>query len=109
MEISQIRLINLTKVLNEHFAGEKVRLAEAIGVAPSNISRYYNKNERDRRKIADDTARAIERAVNLHTGWMDVLHTSDEDATLDKIIDILKPMNENRKRAILAFLQSENR
>jgi hypothetical protein len=74
MDISEIRLNNLNKVLDEHFQGVKAHLANAIGVSPNNFSRYSSTNPKHRRTISDDIAREIERVIDLPRGWMDVAH-----------------------------------
>lgn len=74
MDITKIRLQNLELVLDKHFHGRKVDLANAIGVSPNNISRYYSANPDHRRSISDETARALENALGLGYGWMDVAH-----------------------------------
>lgn len=76
MDISTIRLRNLDYVIGHYFQGKKAHLAEAMGVSPNNISRYYSANASHRRAISDEAARSIERAVGLTRGWMDVLHAS---------------------------------
>jgi plasmid maintenance system antidote protein VapI len=75
MDISTIRLSNLDYVIGHYFQGKKAHLAEAMGVSPNNISRYYSANASHRRAISDDAARSIEKAVGLNRGWMDVAHS----------------------------------
>lgn len=79
MDIYLIRLNNLKTVLEQDFGDKQVLLANAIGVAANNISRYFSGNQKHRRNISDETARAIEAATGRPFGWMDIHHGQDMD------------------------------
>ena len=74
MNIAEIRLINLTRIIDEVFDKQKAPLARKIGVSPNNISRYYSKKEGDRRNISDATAKLIEDVAGKPEGWLSQMH-----------------------------------
>lgn len=84
MDIDQIRLANLQAVLDHHYRGVKSHLAEDIGVAANNISRYFSANPDHRRTVSKETARAIEKAAGLPNGWMDVPHADGDGIDLNR-------------------------
>lgn len=103
MDISEIRLNNLRLVLAGHFGGVKAELARAMGVAPNNISRYFNANPRDRRNVADRTARAIEKAICKPKGWMDTPHPANEELII-KINQKMESMPPEKLKKLSEFV-----
>lgn len=79
MDINQIRLNNLTIILDEKFNGVRAALARKMEIAPNNISRYYSDNPKDKRNISDDAARLIESAAGKERYWMDRAHDADNE------------------------------
>ncbi|MBB3142219.1 LexA family protein [Halomonas organivorans] len=70
MNIADLRRDNLRALLNERFEGKKAALAHAIEREPSYISRCLS-DKAHRKKIGEDFARHIEKALALPNGWMD--------------------------------------
>ncbi|MDR0189744.1 S24 family peptidase [Pseudomonas yamanorum] len=75
MKISDTRLQNFRRVLAE----KKLRLtdiAEMMGKAPAQVSAFGGKNPT--KGIGDRIAREIEKALRLHTGFLDMPYGMDE-------------------------------
>lgn len=69
MKISDTRLQNFRRVMTE----QKLRLtdvAELLGKAPAQVSAFGGKNPT--KGIGDQIAREIEKALNLHNGYLDM-------------------------------------
>lgn len=84
MEIKSTRLKNLQVVLDQDFGGKKSRLADAMGVAPNNISRYFSENPEHSRTVSDEAARRIEEVTGRPRGWMDHSHEADGGVDLNR-------------------------
>ena len=95
MNISQIRLLNLTSIIKEEFGDNKSLLAKKMGVAANNFSRYYSANPRDRRNISDEAAEDIERAAGKPPGWLSKEH--NEPAHFERLRDIMSSLDEDEQ------------
>lgn len=73
MEINQIRLFNLSYVIDREYNGVKAGLASAINKNSSYVSRWYSASS-ERRNISTETARDIEQKINYAKGWLDNPH-----------------------------------
>ena len=75
MKISDTRLQNFRRILTER----KLRLtdiADRLGKAPAQVSAFGGKNPT--KGIGDQIAREIERALNLHNGYLDMPYGLNE-------------------------------
>lgn len=100
MDIKEIRLKNLTYVLEKHFDGVKARLARRMNIPPNNLSRYFADNPQHRRNIGDETARMIEDAIGKPKGWMDHPH-NPEDEKLEVICEEIKDFSDREYAELL--------
>lgn len=75
--IEEIRRDNLLRVIEEDFDGVKSRLAEALGVQPAQITRYFVEGTHGR-NVGSDIARRIESITARPEGWMDAEHLDTE-------------------------------
>lgn len=66
--MKEVRRQRLEKLLKERFGGSQKELAVAIGRSPAQISQWLSRF----RNISEDSARAVEVALQLPLGWMDV-------------------------------------
>lgn len=76
------RLINVEKIIDERFSGNKSRFADAIGKNASYVHRWFMK-EGDRRNISNATARQIEETLKLPKSWLDNDHDNTDDLEID--------------------------
>lgn len=72
------RLINVEKIIDERFNGNKSKFADAIGKSASYVQRWFMK-EGDRRNISNTTARQIEEMLKLPNSWLDNDHEHRDD------------------------------
>lgn len=80
MDNRQINLINLRKLIDERFSGNKAAFARDLGVAPNVVSRWFADTKKDNsRAISRSYARKIEEKHGLEEGWMDILHYQNYD------------------------------
>ena len=79
MDVKEIRLNNLNKLINEF--GSINELANAINSSPSYISQL--KNGSGNKSMGDKYARNIEVAIKKPHGWMDKDHDSDPFSHFD--------------------------
>jgi len=105
MDVKKVRVERLRELLRNH-GGKKVTLAHALKKAPAQVSQWLN----GVRGISEDTAREIERAARLPTGWMDqpvgglssepepVYHAQKDDVALS---DVLKHGTADDRRRVL--------
>ncbi len=78
MEIKTIRLANLLEFLKRY---ESIKeFADKVGIAPAYISQI--KNQADGRAMGSNTARRLEKALNLQDGYMDQLHGESVSSTV---------------------------
>lgn len=87
MDNAQIRLQNITAVLQKRFGGKKVSLAEAIGKNPVIVQRWFSSGK-GHRNLGDKVAREAEDKLNLPRGWLDHIHEEFydlEDNPLEKV------------------------
>ncbi len=90
--IDEIRRANLEMVIEREYGGVSLRLAEAMGIPQTQITRCTS-NAASRRNVGDKLARDIERAAGLPVGWMDCVH--DE---MDDVYDILNGLPSDRRQ-----------
>lgn len=83
MRIEELRLLNLTYLIDTDFGGNKAAFAAHINKNPSYVSRWYSKSDKHKRNIGGDTARDIEKACGYQDGWLDANHAliRDNDAS----------------------------
>ncbi|NKF21550.1 LexA family protein [Solimonas marina] len=88
-DINDIRRENGNRILTEVFGGKRTRMAAAIGVQQSYVSKILNKDAKGARNIGDDLARRIEEVSGKPRNWLDHKHGKVVDAIEDKsrIID----------------------
>lgn len=83
--IAEIRKNNLIYILEHHYKGKQKRLADALGVAPSMISRYLSpKDLKSHRELTDPMSRKIEYVTKISKYWMDVDHLKEGHAGSEK-------------------------
>ncbi|WP_110693319.1 S24 family peptidase [Salinicola halophyticus] len=70
MDIYDIRRTNLQSLLDDRFKGKKARLADAIDRQSSYVSRCLSTGTH-RKRIGEDFARHVEKALGLANGWLD--------------------------------------
>lgn len=75
MKISDTRLLNFRRIVSD----KKLRLtdvAELLGKSPAQVSAFGGKNPT--KGIGDQIARELEKALKLHTGYLDMPYGLDE-------------------------------
>ena len=82
METTQIRLENVTEILNSRFGGKKSALASAVDKSPVIIQRWFSEGDKGR-NIGRKTARELEEALALPFGWLDNKHDDMNDLIVD--------------------------
>ncbi len=70
MDNAQIRMENISAILEKKFSGKKVSLANAIGKNPVIVQH---------RNLGDKVAREVEDKLSLPHGWLDHLHGEHHD------------------------------
>jgi hypothetical protein len=71
MDIYSRRVANLDRLIAERYEGNQASFADAAGLKPPQVNRWLSKTTSDPRRITENSARGIERAIGLPTGWMD--------------------------------------
>jgi ABC-type antimicrobial peptide transport system permease subunit len=111
MDIYEIRLENLEKILAEDFSGNKSKLAELLGRQPSSISRYWSKSKDNYRRIENDAAREIEQKTGRTKHWMDTRHTSvsyqNGENDINQLIEYFQNSDSSGKKHILSTAKHE--
>ncbi|PSJ23596.1 XRE family transcriptional regulator [Halomonas sp. ND22Bw] len=92
MNIADRRRDNLKALLNDRFEGKRAALAHAIEREPSYISRCLS-DKAHRKKIGEDFARHIEKALGLAQGWLD---REPETATASNVQEAPQPIRYHR-------------
>ena len=82
MENSQIRLENVTSILNARFKGKKVAMADALDKNQVVVQRWFSTGK-GARNIGDKAAREIEDKLGLVRGWLDNVHDNNNDLEPD--------------------------
>jgi len=75
MDIYEVRRRNARTILATDFEGNNTKLAEALGIEPTYISRWWSSNPNQRRNIGSNMARKLERAGHRRKFWLDQDHT----------------------------------
>lgn len=68
MDMNEIRRTRLRKLIDEHFGGVVLRLAERLQKKPPQVHRWLAENGQG---IHETSAREIERLCHMPTGWLD--------------------------------------
>ncbi|WOO48284.1 helix-turn-helix domain-containing protein [Hafnia alvei] len=77
--ITEIRKNNLIYVIERYYDGKQYRLANALGIAPSMISRYLSsKDLKSHRELTDPMSRKIEYITKISKYWMDIDHLKED-------------------------------
>lgn len=83
--IAEIRKDNLIYIIERYYNGKQKLLADALGVAPSMISRYLSpKDLKSHRELTDPMSRKIEYVTRISKYWMDVDHLKEGHAESEK-------------------------
>lgn len=100
--IQDIRRANLDRVLALAWGGKGARLAKALGVSQTVLSRI--KSETDtRRDMGNELARRIEEVSDLPSGWMDERHDTDDASALAEKIRGLDPVERQMVELIVSL------
>ena len=86
MNIHEIRLQNLEKLIEKH--GSAAKIASKIGSAPSVFS-VIRSDKHPHKNMGSGMARRIEVALGLHEGWMDQRHDVIQEHSYDHNAEIL--------------------
>lgn len=78
MDIDDIRLTNIDHAIKSHCGGVRSELARRLGREPTSIARWWLKSKH-RRKVGYDSAREIEKALGIPSGWIDQSHDNLND------------------------------
>ena len=78
MDIDDIRLANIEAAIKAHCGGVRSALARKIGRDPTSIARWWL-TSKHKRKVGYESAREIEQALGIPTGWIDQLHDNAND------------------------------
>jgi len=70
-ELKAIRRANVARLLDEY---GQTRLSELTGIAPALLYQLGRAKGKSQRNVSDRHARAIEQALGLSPGWMDIDH-----------------------------------
>lgn len=76
--IQTIRIKNLEQLIDNEFGGVRSRLADALGVPRSQISRLFSSSEGSRKNLGENLARKIEAASGVPEGWLDINRSLEE-------------------------------
>jgi hypothetical protein len=70
-ERKAIRRANVVRLLDQY---GQTRLSELTGIAPALLYQFGRAKGKSKRNVNDNYARAIEQALGLSPGWMDIDH-----------------------------------
>lgn len=83
--IADIRKNNLIYIIERYYHGKQKLLANALGVAPSMISRYLSsKDLNSHRELTEPMSRKIEYVTKISKYWMDIDHLNKEHTASEK-------------------------
>lgn len=88
MNIKEVRLHAVRRLITELFGGNKAAFADAIGRPRPNVYRLLSDSATDKRGIGEELARAIERRLALMDDALDIPPLSSEQT--EEIISALK-------------------
>lgn len=102
-DIGEIRRINALSLIASHFGKKKSKLAAALGIQPSYVSRMLLSGSSGARGIGDDMARRIEEAAGVPKNWLDQAHDHLGPAPQEKdpLTTVLKPAMPTRGKVPL--------
>lgn len=100
--IQDIRRANLEKVLANKWGGKGARLAKALEVSQTVLSRIKSTTD-TRRDMGNELARRIEEVSALPSGWMDERHDIDEATELAERIRALDPVERQMVELIVSL------
>lgn len=76
MNVKNIRLINLRRLIKTSFAGNAGQCADKLEIKRPQLNRWVTPNEDARQGISEESARTIEKKLGLQDGYLDKLHGS---------------------------------
>lgn len=76
-EQKTIRRANVARLLDQY---GQTRLSEMTGIAPALLYQLGRARGKSKRNVSDRHARAIEQALGLSPGWMDIDHGRSREA-----------------------------
>lgn len=103
IETNEIRRLNLQYVIDKNFNGVKLKLAQALEVEGTSVSRWFSKSKQ-RRTISGDSARHIESVVGYERGWLDVPHSELWTLSVNELFDLELSYTEESDSALTASL-----
>lgn len=108
MDIKKIREINLRKAIE--IAGSAAKLCDQADIAASYVSSILSPTHKA--SLGNKLARKIESSLNVHEGWMDIIHPdsseidiSEESKQQDKkYLELLHLLDGEQKKEILELI-----
>ena len=87
METDEVRRLNVQYVIDENYEGVKLKLAQALEIEGTSVSRWFSKGKQ-RRAISVDSARRIESVSGYDRGWLDVPHSQLWELNAKELFDL---------------------
>lgn len=98
-DIGEIRRMNALSLIGSNFNGKKSRLAEALGIQPSYVSRMLVSGSKGERGVGDEMARRIEEVAGKPRNWLDQDHEHLPSAEAkNPLTTVLRPAMPTRGR-----------
>lgn len=104
MDTRRIRVARIRSLIASRFGGNASKLADAIDVKASQLSRWITPNEEARQAIAEASARAIESKLGLPTGYLDQHHDFLNNPKVFEIAQHLSSWPDEKLDALVAVL-----
>jgi plasmid maintenance system antidote protein VapI len=86
-EVRQRRLARLERLRDERFEGNARLLANAIKRSPSQVSQWFT----GVRTMTEESARHIERSLNMPPGWLDTAEITESAAAAERSVTEVIP------------------
>jgi plasmid maintenance system antidote protein VapI len=97
--IEEIRLENARALAVEG----KAAFSEAIGMSAQQVNQIIGPNPS--RNIGPNVARRIEQAFGMETGWLDVVHTAEQEFVNSAIRGAKKPLSDEAAELIQCVIR----
>lgn len=74
----ELRRVNLQKLVDDRFQGNKAALSRAAEIHPNHVNLVLTPNKKHQRNLGEGLAREIEKKLGLAEGWLDEEHAASE-------------------------------
>jgi transcriptional regulator with XRE-family HTH domain len=102
MDTYDIRKRRLRQLIDIKYGGKQINMARETGIKAPQINRWVSDTAKDKRRIEEDSARAIEKMVELPSRWIDMEGADGDESREPDAMELANRLRIAREHAGLS-------